>query len=506
MSKFITVSNQIELRAALASRTSDTVIVLKEGNYGSLNFNARESALSIKMIAADPSKPPVFEGVTISNANGLLMEGIRFQPAAGVNFANGLTLRNVEDAVLTKNAFIGKEGSFGTSQRGLLVDQSSDVVVNDNTFTGLHRGAVFTNTNDLKVTNNDVSKMRSEGFNFAGVKNVEIAHNDMQDFRPATGDHPDFIQFWTRGMQTASENIHIHSNTLIQNNPGLSVQGIFMDNDFGIPYKNVVIEKNVIQSGMPHGINLDLAEGVQISNNVALSVTGAKFRVGITVTDSTDVEVVNNTSSALTLMRNTDIGESLNVVAPRFFDGLKVLNAADVAAIRADAPIVRGTDGADRLVGRSSDDIMLGGTGNDTLQGNAGNDVLIGGSGNDMLTGGAGADSFVFQAELLKGREADRIFDLSFEQGDRIELLNFNTKTFAGAPAAMLDETGSLSSAVIDSMSDIAALARLGTATVTRKGSTEVLIMTIDDGQGDMLEIQMSNMFSAYTAAGGHLG
>ena len=506
MSKFVTVANQIELRAALNARTADTVIVLKEGNYGSFNFNARESALGIKLIAADPSKPPVFQGVTISNANGLHIEGIKFQPPAGVNFGNGLTLRNVEDATLTKNVFGGVEGSHANVHRGLVVDRSSDIVVHDNQFSGMHRGAVFTNTNDVKVTHNDVTKMRGEGFNFAGVKNVEIGHNEMQDFRPAAGDHPDFIQFWTRGMQTASENIHIHNNTMIQNNPGLSVQGIFMDNDFRIPYKNVVIEKNLIQTGMPHGITLDLAEGVRILDNVALSVTGAKFRVGITVADSTDVSVVNNTSNSLSLLRNVDMAQSQNVVAPRFADGSKLLTAADIAAIRADAPFIRGTDGADRLVGRNGDDIIMGGAGNDTLQGNGGADVLVAGAGNDVMHGGSGADRFVFQAELLKGREMDRIFDLSFEQGDRIELLNFNAKTFAGAPAAMLSETGAFTSAVIDSMSDLAAMARLEAVSITRKGTTELLIMTINDGQGDVLEIQMSNMFAPYTAAGGHLG
>ncbi|WP_051340566.1 heparin lyase I family protein [Azospirillum halopraeferens] len=68
----------------------------------------------------------------------------------------------------------------------------------------------------------------------------------------------------------------------------------------------------------------------------------------------------------------------------------------------ADANVIHGTDGADRLNGTAGadvvsggagDDVLSGGGGADILYGNEGNDVLYGNKGNDILYGGQGDDT-----------------------------------------------------------------------------------------------------------------
>lgn len=56
-----------------------------------------------------------------------------------------------------------------------------------------------------------------------------------------------------------------------------------------------------------------------------------------------------------------------------------------------------GLGGNDRLTGFSGDDVLLGGDGNDSMNGGAGNDVLNGGTGNNTARGGAGSDIFVLE-------------------------------------------------------------------------------------------------------------
>ena len=73
---------------------------------------------------------------------------------------------------------------------------------------------------------------------------------------------------------------------------------------------------------------------------------------------------------------------------------------------------LRGTDGAEALVGGSGADRIEGLAGDDLLSGGGGDDVLVGGGGDDRLYGDGGADSFVYSAEAF-GR--DRIVD--FEDG-----------------------------------------------------------------------------------------
>ncbi|WP_306224599.1 NosD domain-containing protein [Bosea beijingensis] len=501
----VVVSNSAELSAALKGRADDTVIMLKQGNYGDFGFNAAESPRAINLVAADPTKPPVFGSLTISNANGVSIEGVTFTPKDGVKYANGLTLRNCEDVSLTKNAFVGGPTAMEFSQRGLVVEKSSGVSVYDNEFSGLMRGGVFSASDDIKVTDNSVYGMRSEGFNFSSVKDVEVSGNKMGDFNPAAGDHPDFIQFWTTKTQVASENIYIHDNTLIQAKGGLSVQGIFMDNDDNIPYKNVVIENNLIQSGAPNGILLANAVGVKVSNNTALAVEDSNYKLSLAIKDSSDVVVINNTANAITLTNNNGQSVDGNVAVSKFVDGFKPLTADDIAQLRHDAPIMRGTDGDDRLTGTKLNDVILGGAGNDVLSGGRGDDVIIGGSGDDMSLGGAGADRFVFFGLGAKGLENERIMDLSFEEGDMIELSGFGARTFGKAAGVDLVSDAHTSSVLINSVADLIELSKLDAVTISRKGSTDLIKLSIRDDNGYVLDIQLSNMYNNYAGGGGTL-
>lgn len=504
--RIIVVSNTAELRAALSARTADTTIALKQGNYGEINFNARESAVGIKLKAFDAGKPPVVEALTIQNANGVSIEGIQFKPKEGTSFANGLTLRNCEDVLLKGNVFKGGEGAMALQQRGVLIDRSSDVVVTDNDFTGLMRGGVFTNTDGLTVTRNEVWNNRSEGFNFSAVKNVEIAHNKMSDFKPIAGDHADFIQFWTRGAKSTSENVHIHNNELIQKHPGLSVQGIFMDNDDQISYRNVVIENNTIQSGMPRGVLVQGADGVKVINNVALGIDGSSFKVSIQILQSTNASIVGNTANGFSTQESQLVSEGGNATIMQQVTGERLLTAADIMHLREQSPFIRGTEDADRLNGTNRDDVMIAGAGNDTVNGGRGDDVLVGGAGNDVLMGGAGADRFVFNAADLKGRETDMLRDLSFGEGDRLEFSGFvstSLKAVAGVGAVMVDGKQTL---IVDSAADLAALGRLSSVHIEQRGRTDTLVMRITETDGDVLELQISNMFGQFLHAGGQIG
>lgn len=103
------------------------------------------------------------------------------------------------------------------------------------------------------------------------------------------------------------------------------------------------------------------------------------------------------------------------------------------AAAPADATVIQGTDGDDRLVGTAADEHLVGGAGNDTLCGGGGRDLLEGGAGDDRIeltadavaVGGEGADTFVIQAPTQFGH-ADILLGtiLDFSSLDRLVLAN----------------------------------------------------------------------------------
>jgi Ca2+-binding RTX toxin-like protein len=85
------------------------------------------------------------------------------------------------------------------------------------------------------------------------------------------------------------------------------------------------------------------------------------------------------------------------------------------------ADVIVGTNGKDEIDGKGGDDILCGGNGNDEIEGGSGNDTLFGEAGkdelkgedgNDTLTGGPSADKF----DGGKGR--DTATDFNRSQGD----------------------------------------------------------------------------------------
>ena len=76
--------------------------------------------------------------------------------------------------------------------------------------------------------------------------------------------------------------------------------------------------------------------------------------------------------------------------------------------------LLRGTTGANDILGGGGNDWIWGNGGNDNINGQSGNDVLSGGGGNDDLTGGSGADAFVYGAFFGDGGD-DVVHD--FEAG-----------------------------------------------------------------------------------------
>ncbi len=71
---------------------------------------------------------------------------------------------------------------------------------------------------------------------------------------------------------------------------------------------------------------------------------------------------------------------------------LRGTQGADTLVGGADDDVIYGFEGADTLKGGGGNDVLAGNEGNDVLQGGDGDDYLLGGAGNDTIDGGAGND------------------------------------------------------------------------------------------------------------------
>lgn len=140
--------------------------------------------------------------------------------------------------------------------------------------------------------------------------------------------------------------------------------------------------------------------------------------------------------------------------------------------------------------------------GNDILRGGKGDDLITGGAGDDLLYGGAGADQFRFYGNQIDGaKDTDKIFDLSFNDGDTLVFGGYAAGTFsdqagenafAGGTSVSISSFEGLVNAVNGSG---------GHMSVAQKGSTGVLILSIDNGLGQIQEIHITGAWAAYQAA-----
>ncbi len=139
-------------------------------------------------------------------------------------------------------------------------------------------------------------------------------------------------------------------------------------------------------------------------------------------------------------------------------------DAADQLFGQGNNDILYGEGGNDTLIGAAGSDQLFGGDGNDILNGSIGADRLDGGAGNDILNGGnmdGARDTFVFAV----GYDEDRINSFDQADNDRLEL---DDALWAGAGTLTAQE-------VVDMFGSL-------NATGT--------ILTLDFGNGDILEIQ----------------
>lgn len=191
--------------------------------------------------------------------------------------------------------------------------------------------------------------------------------------------------------------------------------GVNLQGTTHIEVSDNVIHANAQSNDVPEVAirNLGSENGTQnfVYDNLITGSAGSTFGVAEVPSDAASVEgsvifgnVINGTHAG-------DISAAGNQS--------QVYNNSDVL-------IVRGSAGADTLIGSRSDELISGGAGRDRIDGAAGDDVIHGGAGADRLSGGTGSDVFRFSSVSDSYRTAttsftDRITDFD-DASDRLDL------------------------------------------------------------------------------------
>jgi len=316
------VSSAAGLQELLSQDISGSTIKLLAGDYVGVNFDGFNPAANVRIVSADVENPTRMAKINITGSSNISFESIEFRADSNSEaYWNQYVVRvsGSDNVQFSGSEFSGGEGMQNSGLIGLYVDSSENVSVKDSEFTNTARGAIFSNTNGIKVEGNNVHNLQTDGFNFVGVTDVLIDKNTFGDFYPQEGDHADYIQFWLVGAKQDTENVTIRNNFMAQSG-GDRVQGIFITGTDEFTNKNFVIENNsVFQSGY-HGISISSVEDLMIQNNTVISSDDGRD-TWIKVGNATNAQILNNITNLVLLdAENTVVSEGNIIAKP---DGIR---------------------------------------------------------------------------------------------------------------------------------------------------------------------------------------
>ena len=384
----VMIADKSALVAALSEAGVGKILELSPGEYGALTLKGGGGTEGSPLIlrAADPKHPPVFLSLNLQKTGHLVLDGL----VLDYRFADGdpshvkpfelvdctaITLRN-----LLFDGDAAGSGGLGNGY-GLGITGSTGITLAQSEIHNFHRGIVAHNSRKVTIQGNDIHSLRSDGMNFAQVKDVVIEENHIHDFQtsPDAEDHADMIQFWTAGTTSPSQNILIRNNVLNSGGGGWT-QSIFMRNEMvdqgkagsAMLYRNVRIEGNVIINAHLHGITVGETKGLIIANNTLVqnvASKGSDKSVGLWIprifasAASIDVRILRNVTAEISgyetqaswTIRDNLIVQNQTRAKGGFYD-LMFSNAingdpSDLAsfAYRPDGPLFGAGLGAERL-------------------------------------------------------------------------------------------------------------------------------------------------------------
>jgi parallel beta-helix repeat protein len=279
------VSSTQALLQALARAGRGADIALAPGTYDNVVIDNFHGSATIH--SASQSHPAILKAMSVKKSSGLTFSRLDFSTeAAPVGSEMHVTLFKVLDSsdIAFRNVVVhgSPQGSLGSDISGMLIRNSNRVTVADSEFRNLHSALGLYGDDHLTITGNRFHNNRDDGIDVAGSSNVLIADNHCESNHPdgaADTDHPDCIQFWTKGSTTIAHDIAIVGN-VYERGTGGATQGIFMRDEVGtLPYRNVVIRGNIIKGAQAGAIEVIGATDVDVVGNLVCSEGGQRAAI-----------------------------------------------------------------------------------------------------------------------------------------------------------------------------------------------------------------------------------
>lgn len=315
------VTSTEELISALKSARGGETILLAPGVYSGLKFKIAPTFVApVTITSADPARPATITDFTLVGVEGLHFRKLVLQAldhpdkiANDGSFVAFKIARGNDVTFDTVSVRGSLDGNPSNDVSGIQIRNSRNIRVVNSEFQQLERALAVGQTKGVTVSNNRVHDIRSDGFNFAEVTDVELVGNVMWNFLPIAKDHPDAIQFWTSRTTTPSQDIKIASN-VVHRGVGAYTQGIFLRDQLGtLPYERVTITDNLVIGTGYNGLRITGAVDLTIDDNELVTFAGDNNTFFL-VKKADRFTARNNRATAISIDESTNVVQQGNKV------------------------------------------------------------------------------------------------------------------------------------------------------------------------------------------------
>ena len=270
-SRTVTVSTAAQLTAAARAARGGDTILLAPGNFGDVRLDNLRPTGTITIKSADAANDAVMRTLTMMNSHNIIIEDIDISRPLAAGASQNSYAVNVGRAHNITFVGIDVSGSMNNDARddglGMSLNGSRLSII-DSTFTQL-RTALAVAGSDFMFVGNTVTQVR-EGLSIRSMTRGLFSNNLMTDWQAdyAKGEHPDMFQVHNGGTAVASSDLIFRNNIMLPGENG-GVGGIFMRSATGKTdrHSNILIENNYYEGNFRHGISVSDTDDVTIRNN-----------------------------------------------------------------------------------------------------------------------------------------------------------------------------------------------------------------------------------------------
>lgn len=278
----VTVSNATELASALSNAVGGEIILLKDGNYGSLKIKKEYADYII--LRAENLHKAVFSGIEINGSNKGYVQFDRIA-SAGIRAVYGAHHLKYTNSKFSSQVYFRYANNIEVRNNSIDVDGGLHaMLVNSvNTFTIKENYITHAQEDLMRITGNSYDGLVKNNVFYDTLpknkSNCAYNHTDGLQFFGLDGKNPRRIDLIGNYFYDDPSNNAIRPPECVsgKQNVRLHMQGIFLAGPQGNGFQDMVIEDNMVYVGSPNAIFVHGASSnVMVRHNTLLTWASGK--------------------------------------------------------------------------------------------------------------------------------------------------------------------------------------------------------------------------------------